>query len=51
MIQIALADSKLAKNLQDLFYVKYALKFPEMQKNVIIAINYFASDVLKTGYN
>jgi hypothetical protein len=51
MILIALVALKLAKNLQDLFYAKYVLKYLEKLKNVIIATSYFAKDALKIGYN
>ena len=51
MILIVLADSKLARNLPDLFYVKYVLKYLVMQKNVTIVINYSVRDALKIGYN
>jgi hypothetical protein len=42
---------KLAKNLQDLYYAKFASKYQEKQKNVIIVTSYFVKDALKIGYN
>ena len=51
MILIVLVALKLAKNLQDLFYAKFVLKYQERQRNVIIATNYFVKDASKIGYN
>lgn len=51
MTLIALVDLRLARSLPDLFSVKFALKYPEKQRSVIIAINFFANVALKTGFN
>ena len=51
MIQIALVDLISAKNSLDLFYAKFASRYPEIQKSATIVINYFANVVSKTGFN
>ena len=51
MTLIVSADSKSVRNLLVLFFVRFALRLVERQKNAIIVTSYSAKDASKTGFN